>query len=440
MGVISRRRGFAAVAVVAAAALVAAAGCSKNSDTSSGGKITLTVTVFGDFGYSTAGAGLYDKYMQSHPNITIKELGNGQGLGDENTKLDQTLAAGSGASDIVALEEGTITKYKGLAQDFVDLNQYGGAALKDNFLPWKFAEGSTSDGKLLGLGTDVGSMGICYRTDMFAAAGLPTDRTAVGNLWSTWDDYLKQGQKFAASPAGKSAKWVDAATNLYNNILMQVAGAGSGYTYYDKSDKLVLDSNPDIQTAYNETTKAIGEGLSAGEISFSDDWTAGFKASKFATIACPAWMLGNIKTNAGDGLSGKWDVAKAPGDGGNWGGSFLAVTKQSKHPAEAAELVKYLTSPDSQLAVFQKVHNLPSSPKVYDNADFKALTDPYFNNAPIGQIFGAGATALKPVYLGPKNNDVRTAVEATLQAVEQGKKKPDEAWALALSSGAAAAK
>ena len=437
MGVISRRRGLAAVAVVAA---LAAAGCGSKSGNSgsSNEKITLSVTIFGDFGYSKAG--LYDKYMQAHPNITIKEIGNGQGLGDENTKLDQTLAAGAGAGDIVALEEGTVTKYKGLAQDFVDLNQYGAADLKNNFLPWKFAQGTTNDGKVLGLGTDIGSMAICYRTDMFAAAGLPTDRTAVGNLWSSWDDYLTQGQKFAASPAGKSAKWVDAATNLYNNILMQVAGANSGYTYYDKSDKLALDSNKDIKTAYDETTKAIGEGLSAGLISFSDNWTAGFKNSKFATMACPAWMLGVIKDNAGPTLSGKWDVAKAPGAGGNWGGSFLAVTKQSKHPVEAADLVKFLTNPDSQLAVFKKVNNLPSSPTVYTNPDFTAFQDPYFNNAPVGQIFGAGAQALKPVYLGPKNNDVRTAVEATLQAIEQGKKTPADAWQLALSTGAAAAK
>jgi cellobiose transport system substrate-binding protein len=439
MGVISRRRGVAAVAVVAAAAL-AAAGCSTNKSggNSSNEKITLTVTIFGEFGYTKAG--LYQKYMQDHPNITIKELGNGQALGDENTKLDQTLAAGAGAGDIVALEEGTITKYKGLAQDFVDLGQYGANDLKSNYLPWKFQEGTTSSGKVLGLGTDVGSMAICFRTDMFAAAGLPTDRTAVGNLWSSWDQYLSVGQQFAASPAGKSAKWVDAATNLYNNILMQVAGANSGYTYYDKSDKLVLDSNKDIKTAYDETTKAIGEGLSAGLISFSDNWTAGFKNSKFATMACPAWMLGVIKNNAGDGLAGKWDVAKAPGDGGNWGGSFLGVTSQSKHPKEAADLVKFLTSPDSELAVFKQVNNLPSTQSVYTNPDFMAFKDPYFNNAPVGQIFGQGAAALKPVYLGSKNNDVRTAVEATLQAIEQGKKTPADAWALALSSGAAAAK
>ena len=100
MGVISRRRGVAAVAVVAAAAL-AAAGCGSSSNSSGGSnsneKITLNVTIFQEFGYTKAG--LYDQYMKDHPNITIKESGSGQGLGDENTKLDQTLAAGAGAGD-----------------------------------------------------------------------------------------------------------------------------------------------------------------------------------------------------------------------------------------------------------------------------------------------------------------------------------------------------
>jgi cellobiose transport system substrate-binding protein len=436
MGLMSPRRASVAAALAAALALTAT-GCSSNgSSGSSTDKITLTVTVFGTFGYKEAG--LYDAYTKAHPNITIKEQGTGQSLDDENNKLNQTLAAGSGAGDVVALEEGTITQYKGLAQNFVDLNQYGAGSLKGNFLDWKWQQGTTADGKLLGLGTDVGSMAICYRTDMFAQAGLPTDRSAVGNLWPTWDAYLAAGQTFQGKV--KTAKWVDSSTNTYNNILMQLAGAGSGYTYFDKSGTYVLDKNPDVKAAWDETNKLTQAGLSAGLASFSDDWTAGFKNSKFATIACPAWMLGVIKGDAGDGLSGKWDVAKAPGDGGNWGGSFLAVPAQSKHRAEAADLAKFLTNPDSQFAVFKQVNNLPSSPTVYDNPDFQAFTNAYFSNAPVGQIFGSGAKALKPVYLGAKNAAVRAAVENALRSVEQGKRTPDQAWQDAVAAGATAAK
>jgi cellobiose transport system substrate-binding protein len=436
MDTMSRRRTYAAVAILATAVLAATSGCSKGGGGTTGTeKITLTVTVFGTFGYKEAG--LYDKYTQQHPNITIKEQGTGQGLDDENNKLNQALAAGSGAGDVVALEEGTITQYKGLAQNFVNLNDYGGAALKGNSLDWKWQQGITTDGKLLGLGTDVGSMAICYRTDMFAQAGLPTDREAVANLWPTWDSYIAEGQAFQSKV--KSAKWTDSSTNTYNNILMQIAGAGTGYTYFDRSGKLVLDSNPDVKAAWDETNKMTAAGLSAGLTSFSDDWAAGFKNSKFATIACPAWMLGVIKGDAGDALANKWDVARAPGQGGNWGGSFLAVPAQSKHKAEAADLAKFLTSPESQLTVFKQVNNLPSSPNAYANPDFQAFRNAYFNNAPVGQIFGASAQALKPVYLGVKNAAVRAAVENALRSVEQGKRTPDQAWQDTLAAGASAA-
>jgi cellobiose transport system substrate-binding protein len=438
MAVMSRRRGTAVVALICAGVLAVAAGCSSGTtnNASANEKITLTVTVFGTFGYKEAG--LYDKYTQLHPNITVKEQGTGQGLNDENNKLNQTLAAGSGAGDVVALEEGTITQYKGQAQNFVNLNDYGAASLKSNFLDWKWQQGTTADGKVIGLGTDVGSMAICYRSDLFAQAGLPTDRDAAGNLWPTWDQYIAQGQAFQAKV--KSAKWTDASTNTYNNILMQAAGANTGYTYFDKSNKLVLGENPDVKAAWDETNKMTTAGLSAGLTSFSDDWVAGFKNSKFATMACPAWMLGVIKGNAGDALAKKWDVTKAPGGGGNWGGSFLAVPNQSKHKTEAADLAKFLTSPDSQLAVFEKVNNLPSSPTVYANTDFQAFKNDYFNDAPVGQIFGASAQALKPVYLGAKNAPVRTAVENALRSVEQGKRTPDQAWQDALAAGATAAK
>ena len=80
-----------------------------------------------------------------------------------------------------------------------------------------------------------------------------------------------------------------------------------------------------------------------------------------------------------------------PGGGGNWGGSWLAVPTQSKHPKEAYELAKFLTSPEGQVAAFKEAGPLPSSPKALDDPAFLALTNDYFSNAPVGKIFGAGA-------------------------------------------------
>ncbi|MDI5937819.1 extracellular solute-binding protein, partial [Micromonospora sp. DH15] len=190
---------------------------------------------------------------------------------------------------------------------------------------------------------------------------------------------------------------------------------------------------------YDLSTKMIAAGLSNNLQSFSNEWNAGFKNGTFATIACPAWMTGVIEGQAGDSAAGKWDVAKAPGNGGNWGGSFLAVPKSSKHPKEAAELVKFLTSAKGQIEAFKKVGNLPSSPQALTDPAVADSTNEYFTNAPVGKIFAAGASDLKPVYLGPKNQAVRTAVENTLRAVEQGKPAAEQ-WEAALKNGEAAGK
>lgn len=439
MGVLPRRRGFAAVALVAAVALAAAAGCSKSSNgtaSNSNAKITLHVLVFGDFGYKTAG--LYEKYMQAHPNITIVEDGSGSGLDDETNKVKTAMAAGTAPADVVALEEGTVTAFKNQAQNFVNLSDYGADAMKSNYPAWKWDEGSTKDGQVLGYGTDVGPLGMAYRTDLFAKAGLPTDRAKVSALWPDWASYIKVGQQFSAKV--KTAKFVDSATNLYNTILMQTAGSGSGFTYFDKSDQLVLASNPDVKNAWDATNQALSAGLSAGLTSFSDDWVKGFKNASFATIAAPPWMLALIKQNAGDSAAGKWDVADIPGGGGNWGGSFLTVPKAGKHIKEAADLAKYLTTPDAQLAVYKAIGNFPSDTSVWQQPDFTSYTNPYFNNAPTSVIFSKSAQNLHPVYLGAQNQPVRNAVEDALRSVEQKKRTADQAWADAVKNGTTAAK
>ncbi|MET8833425.1 extracellular solute-binding protein [Micromonospora sp. NPDC004540] len=429
------RRRLAAVALVATTALLGATACGGGDDeAASDGPVTLTVDVFGQFGYEE----LYKEYMASHPGVKIVERGTGSNLDEYSPKLTQWLAAGKGAGDIVAIEEGLLVEYKANPQNFVNLLDHGAADLKGNFLDWKWNQGLTADGKqLIGLGTDVGGMAMCYRKDLFAKAGLPTDREAVSKLWPTWADYIKVGEQFKAKNTG--ASFLDAATNTFNTILLQTAGNSTGYSYYDTGDKLVVDSNPAVRQAYDTTMDIIDSGLSGRYGSWSDEWVSAFKQSKFATIACPAWMTGVIEGNAGPGAKGKWDIAQVPGNGGNWGGSFLAVPKQGKHQAEAIELAKFLTSAKGQIGAFKAKGPLPSSPQALADPAIVDSTNAYFSAAPVGKIFAAGATGLKPVYMGPKNQAVRTEVENAVRTVELGKRNPEQGWTDAVENARKAA-
>ncbi|MGW4156800.1 ABC transporter substrate-binding protein [Micromonospora chersina] len=429
------RRRLAAVALVATTALLGATACGGGDDEAAAdGPVTLTVDVFGQFGYEE----LYKEFMASHPNVKIVERGTGSNLDEYSPKLTQWLAAGKGAGDIVAIEEGLLVEYKANPQNFVNLLDHGAADLKGNFLDWKWNQGLTADGKqLIGLGTDVGGMAMCYRKDLFAKAGLPTDREAVSKLWPTWADYIKVGEQFKAKNTG--AAFLDAATNTFNTILLQTAGNTTGYSYYDTSNNLVVDSNPAVKQAYDTTMDIIDSGLSGKYGSWSEEWVSAFKQSKFATIACPAWMTGVIEGNAGPGAKGKWDIAQVPGNGGNWGGSFLAVPKQGKHQAEAIELAKFLTSAKGQIGAFKAKGPLPSSPQALADPAIVDSTNAYFSAAPVGKIFAEGAKSLKPVYMGPKNQAVRTEVENAVRTVELGKRSPEQGWTDAVGNAKKAA-
>lgn len=422
------------IAAAAASALVVgllAAGCGSDSG-GSGKDVTLRVNLFGQFGYKD----LYKQFEKEHPGVKIVETAEGD-LGKYNTKLSQQIAANASAGDVVAIEEGQTVNFLQSADKFVNFQDEGANDLKSQWLPWVWDKATTADGKTtIGLGTDVGGLAMCYRRDLFEKAGLPTDREEVGKLWHTWDDFIAAGEKFNAGIGDDKIHFIDAATNTYNSILMQ----SGDVTYFDRDDKLIVDSNPAVKTAWDLANKMLDADLTAKLVAFSDEWNAGFKNGSFATVACPAWMTGYIKGQAGDSFSGKWDIATVPGGGGNWGGSWLAVPKNSKHTKEAVELVKFLSGDDGQLGAFKAEGRLPSLPGLYDSAELKDATNPYFNDAPIGQLFVAGAKNLKPVYLGSKNVPVRDAFENVLRSVENGQRDEAKGWTEAVKAAEKAAK
>jgi cellobiose transport system substrate-binding protein len=417
------RRVSTFVGVLAAVALLATAcssGSSTKSSTPSNEPVTLQVNLFGTFGYKEAG--LFDEYQRLHPNVKISFNSVEQ---EQNyyQALQTHLAAGSGLGDIQGIEVGRIAEQVSTRGDkWVDFNQYGGAALKDNFFPWKWQEATTPDGKTIGLGTDVGPMAMAYRTDLFKKAGLPTDRAEVAKLWPTWPDYVKAGQTFVAK-APKGSAFMDSASGMFNAMV-----GASPNQYYDQSGKPIYDTNPAVKDAWNLAMQAIQAKESAKLKQFDPAWNQAFSTGAFATIAAPSWMIGYIQGQAGAKGAGKWDVTTAPGGTGNWGGSYLAVPTVSKHIPQAVDLAKWLTAPEQQVKLFLKQGSFPSSTKAIADPQVASATNKYFNNAPIGQIFGDSAKNLPVAILGPKDGVIKDTFSTAILRVEQQGMNPDQSY------------
>lgn len=416
-----RRRAVATAAAVGALALVVGCGGSDDSVTGGGkkdGKVTITMGLYGVMGLKETG--LLEQYEKENPEVDIKA----EIAGDEQTyytALQTRLAAGNGLKDIQGIEIGRAKEITETQADkFAD---FAGMAGTDHFLPWKESQISTGDGKVLGLGTDIGPMAVCYRKDYFEQAGLPTDREEVGKLWEgDWKKYVEVGRTFKKDFKGDKVAFTDSASGLFNAMVY-----GYPEQYYDEKGELIYDENPAVKDAWGLASDAAEEGLTAKLRQFQPGWDPGLANGTFATAVCPAWMLSHISEKAGEANKGKWDVARAP-KGANWGGSFLGVIEKSPVKEEAKKLVAWLTAPEQQAHIFKEIGNIPSSEGALANADVKNAKSEYFDNAPIGQIFGAAAQEIpdKQV-LGRKDGTIKDTFSQGLALVEQGTSR-DEAW------------
>ncbi|MBQ0829125.1 ABC transporter substrate-binding protein [Streptomyces tagetis] len=407
------------------------AGCADDGDDSgksggdSSGKTKISLGLFGAMGFKEAG--LYTEYEKLHPDIKIEE-----NVIERNENyypaLVNHLTTNSGLLDIQAIEVGNIAEVvETQAAKFTDMSKAEGVK-PDAWLDWKWQQATTKDGATIGLGTDIGPMAVCYRKDLFEKAGLPTDREEVGKLWAgDWGKLVEAGEKYKKG-AGKETSFMDSPGGLLNAIL-----SSEEQRFYDTSGKVVYKDNPAVKAAFDLTAKAAKEGLVQSQTQFQPAWDQTISNNKFATVACPPWMLGYLKSKSQPDAAGKWDVA-APPKAGNWGGTFLGVPKSGKHVKEAEALVAWLTAPEQQAKLFAVQGSFPSAPGAYGMSQVTGAKNEMTGDAPIGEIFAKAASSIPTQVIGPKDQIMQQGLtDNGVILVTQGKSAKD-AWETAVKT------
>ncbi|WP_246836136.1 ABC transporter substrate-binding protein [Nesterenkonia sp. NBAIMH1] len=375
---------------------------------------SLSVTTFNEFGYED----LFDEYEEETGiRIEHNKVDTAENARDS---LRNSLGADSGASDIEAVELDWLVEFKQYADRFEDL---GDPELEDRWLDWKYEEGQDDDGRLIGYGTDSGPQALCYRSDLFEEAGLPTDRDEVAELIDgDWDTYFEVGQEFVEAT---DVPWFSGSDNVWQGMINQVE-----VPYETEDGEIIADTNDEVRSLYDQLLEAsVEDELSAGLSQWSGDWSDAFQRDGFATMLCPGWMLGVIEGNAA-GVEG-WDVADVfPGGGGNWGGSYLTVPTQGENIEAAKELAAWLTAPEQQVKAFDAIGAFPSTVEALESEEIQEDEDEFFNDAPVGQILANRAEAIEvQPYKGPNYLLINVAIQDALGRVDvDGIDDPESSW------------
>ena len=411
------------------------AACSSSAGTSSAGAssgsapatptagkpVTLTVSIFGGMGIEQQIA----SYQTLHPNVTVvlKDID----FAAHHAGLRQALRSDP-APDVVAMERSYLPEFKAEPEAFVDLRTLGAGALAKDYLPWRWAQGVAANGAVLGLPTDAGGRLVCYRKDLFAKAGLPSDRDKVSALWPTWADFVATGERYVAGIKDPRRRFVENAAVVFDSVIAQ-----GDRQFYDEKYRPSYATDPAVRQAWDLATSAVRKKLSAGTPAFSPAWNAGLADGAFAVSLCPWWQQDAIGRQV-PGATGVWDLTALPGTGGgNAGGSQLMIPAKAAHPAEAYALITWLESEPQQAALFAANGNFPTITSLHSGTAVSEAKAPFFGGAPRGRLLARSVAALRPQPEGPDHGFVFGQFAAGIGRVERGTQTPDRAWQQALA-------
>ncbi len=342
-------------------------------------------------------------FEEAHPGVKV-EL-QFQASGDHHQALVTALAAGTGAADVVMLEQAWVGRFKD-GEGFENLlaEPYLAGDMKADFVEYKWDLATSVDGsQMIGLVWDIGPATIFYRRDIFESVGLPSDPEGVDELFSTWDGVLEaakkvyiEGERWLLPSACYLYEWVWMNRDFYNeNLELNVEKPGA---------KEALDAAIEMRTL----------GLDAQiDDMWSNEAYSALATGSIAMVAAGCWYGGFLKSWIAPDTAGLWGVAHLPAgiSTSNWGGSYLAIPSQSQNKELAWEFIKYaLATSESQNAMFQAVDYFPGYTPAWNSALYSE-PDPFFAGQKTRELWVEIAKSTTPTFA--------TLMDATAEAAMQ---------------------
>jgi multiple sugar transport system substrate-binding protein len=407
----------------AVVSLSSLAACGGTDSGGSGTKSEANVITFRSF--VKASDVVTAAFNKTHKDFQVKWENVPSG-GDYYTKLASSVKAGN-VPDVAIVEYNQLPDAVSQGE-LEDLTETAGPVVAQNFPP-QVQQLVTLGGKTWGVPRDVAPLVFFYRKDFFDQHKLEPPKT--------WDDYTKLLES-AKKIDSKARAGIFATADPSALAALSWQAGGRWFSTEGQSWKVTIDDEPSKKVAgyWNDL---VVKGLVGTYNSTSDD--AFFQAvqkGQVVSYICPNWCAGALQSTVPD-QAGNWAIAPVPSwDGqpasGMLGGSSFAIPKGAKHPEQALEFIKWITTdPEGMKAWLSSGTSsmLPAAPALlpttsafkadfFDGQDIFSVISKAYDSIPAGWTWGpsAGVTGTsiadslgKIAGGGAKLPDVLTAAE-----------------------------
>ena len=364
------------------------------------------------------------RYMKENPNVTIEVFDSPDAVQDRLAVYLQYLNAKSSEVDIYQID---VIWPGDLAEHLIDLNKYGlGEAAKDHFP--RIVENNTVDGALVAMPwfTDAGLL--YYRTDLLDKYGYSPPKT--------WDELeeaaaaIQKGERAAGNTDFVGFVWQgNAYEGLTCNALEWIASSYGGTII--SPDKVITVNNENAIAAVDKAAGWVGTISPKGVTAFQEEearnmWQGGNAAFMRNWPYCYSLSMGEDSA-----VVDKFDVCPLPSSDGKGGaaalgGWQLAVSKYSKNPAVAADVVGFFTNYESQKYRAIEGSFNPTIISLYKDKEVLDAS-PFFGS--LYDVF-INATPRPSTATAPKYNAVSVEFFQAVHSVLTGKADAAEAFEL----------
>lgn len=387
------------IAVLTAAGLVLAGltACSGTGEESSG---PLTMTIWGSESDKTVMEERLALAKEALPDIEVKL----QLISEEYDTKVQTMFAGGTAPDILQVAEAVnVYSSKGQLEDLnpaltaegIDPVASFGQGLVDTY---------STDGKLWAAPDRSGAAALYYNKDLFDAAGV----AYPDESWD-WGAMREASKQLTVEENGQVVQWGYGAGDWWPWYMSWIYQNGG--RVLDDSGVPVANSAENVEALEFYNSLVFDDKSALSPVDYANQGLNNgqpdplFAQGKLAMVVTGFWNISSLKDS---GLN--WDIAPL------WHGAEaavpafgngLAVSSQSKHKDDAAQLIAFLTSAEGQKPLAEAGLDVPSNVAAVADSSFQ---DPSWNTTGADlSAFTSSADAIFAPPLVPEWNQIQKA-------------------------------
>lgn len=366
---------------------------------------------------------LFDVYQQKNPGVTIDIETGGATSELQRQYLSTVLNAKDSAIDVYMIDIVNPAQYFG-AGWLEPLDAYIGApaTVLKPYLP-VYSVSNVVDGKLAAMPAFADAMFMYYRRDLLEKHKVAEPKT--------WDELAAAAKKIQAAEGNPNLQGLSIQGAPIEGAVCTflLPYWGQGKDFNDASGRMTLDK-PAAVKGLSQWLAMVDQGVikkNVAEVK-TPDTVNEFKAGQVIFAINWGFAWDRFKDDKDSTVSGKVGVMPLPAPAGGKsatcvGGWQWAVSAFSKNKAEAAKLVKFMSSPEASKFLASEGSLLPTYQSVYTDPDV-VKSVPWFKDA--AEVVIAGRSRPLSKEYGQVSDVIRTTTSAVLARTKTPAEGVDE--------------